>query len=96
MSMCIVTGFPEWILFNAFFKLVSPHLSDRTKLPKLSMVLMFLRLNLFDKDLAQRFSVHSSTVSRHFHRVLDVAFEATFVIQWPERDVLRLIFQKIF
>ena len=91
--MCIVTGFPEWILFNAFFKLVSPHLSDRTKLPKLSMVLMFLMklcLNLFDKDFAQRFSVHSSTVSRHFRRVLDVAFEATFLNQWPERDVLRL------
>ena len=55
------------------------------------MFLMKPRLNLFDEDLTQRFSVHSSTVSRHFHRVLDVAFEATsFLIQWPERDVLRL------
>ena len=58
------------------------------------MVLMFLmklRLNLFDGDLAQRFGVHSSTVSRYFHRVLDIAYEATaFLIQWPERDVLRL------
>ena len=31
--MCTVTGFPEWILFNAFFKLVSPHLSDFQNYP---------------------------------------------------------------
>ena len=58
------------------------------------MVLMFLmklRLNLFHEDLAQRFGIHLSTVSRNFHQVLDVAFEAmSFLIQWPERDVLRL------
>ena len=58
------------------------------------MVLMFLmklRLKLFDGDLAQRFGVHPSTVSRYFHRVLDIAYEATaFLIQWPKRDVLRL------
>ena len=89
-----VVGFPEWILFNALFSLLPPHLPDHTKVPKLSMVLMFLmklRLNLFDGDLAQRFGVHPSTVSRYFHRVLDIAYEATaFLIQWPERDVLRL------
>ena len=60
----------------------------------MSMVLMFLMklcLNLFDEDLAQRFGIHSSTVSRNFHRVLDVAFEATsFLIQLLERDVLKL------
>ena len=36
----------------------------------MSMVLMFLmklRLNLFDEDLAQRFGIHSSTVSRNFN-----------------------------
>ena len=55
------------------------------------MFLMKLRLNLFDEDLAQRFGIHSSTVSRNFHRVLDVAFEATSsLIKWLERDVLRL------
>ena len=40
--MCVVAGFPEWVIFNAFFTLLAPHLPDRTKLPKLSMVLMFL------------------------------------------------------
>ena len=55
------------------------------------MFMMKLRLNLFDEDLAQRFGIHSSTVSRNFHRVLNIAYEATsFLIQWPERDVLRL------
>lgn len=38
-----------------------------------------------------RFGVHASTVSRNFHRVLDVAAAKTaFLIQWPDRDILRL------
>ena len=52
---------------------------------------MKLRLDLFDEVLAERFKVHPSTVSRNFHRVLEVAAGATaFLIKWPERDVLRL------
>ena len=55
----------------------------------MSMLIMFflkLRLNLFDEDIAYRFRVHPSTVSRNFHRVLDVA---AALIKWPEREVLR-------
>ena len=52
---------------------------------------MKLRLNLFDEDLAHRFGVHKSTVSRNIHRILDIAAAKTsFLIKWPERDVLRL------
>ena len=51
---------------------------------------MLIRLSLFDEDIAYRFRVHPSTVSRNFHRVLDVAAaKAAAMIKWPEREVLR-------
>ena len=57
------------------------------------MLIMFflkIRLSLFDEDIAYRFRVHPSTVSRNFHRVLDVAAaKAAALIKWPEREVLR-------
>ena len=83
------------MLFSAFYELVSPYLSSRTKLPKLALIILFfmkLRLNLFDEDIAHRFGgVHPATVSRNFHQVLDIAsVKTSFLIKWPERDVLRL------
>ena len=52
---------------------------------------MKLHLNLFDEYLAHRFGVRKSTVSRNFHQILDIAVAKTsFLIKWPERDVLRL------
>uniref|UniRef100_UPI00359000F2 cullin-1-like n=1 Tax=Myxine glutinosa TaxID=7769 RepID=UPI00359000F2 len=52
---------------------------------------MKLRLNIFDEDPAYRFGVSQSTVSRNFHRVLDVMFVKTqSLIHWPSRDALRL------
>ena len=57
------------------------------------MFLMFflkLRLNLLDEDLAFRFGIHSSTVSRNFHQVLNVmAVKTAYLIKWPDRDTLR-------
>lgn len=64
------------------------------KLSKFKQVLMFLmklRLNLTDLDIAYRFGVHRTTVSRNFKRVLNIASAKTaFLVQWPEREVLRL------
>ena len=66
----------------------------RTKLPRLALIIMFfmkLQLNLFDEDIAHRFGVHPATVSRNFHRILNIASAKTsFLIKWPERDVLHL------
>ena len=65
------------------------------------MFFLKICLNLFDEDIAYRFRVHPSTVSRKFHRVLDVAGVRTAaLIKWPEREVLRqtmpMSFQKFF
>jgi hypothetical protein len=68
------------------------------------MLVMFflkIRLNLHDEDIAHRFSVHNSTVSRNFHRVLDVLYiKLKVFVKWPDRDTLRLTmptsFRKFF
>lgn len=47
--------------------------------------------------IAYQFRVYPSTVSRNFHRVLDVAAaKAAALIKWPERDVLRQTMPTIF
>lgn len=88
------TGFPERVLFNAFYELVSPYLNIRTKLLRLAPIIMYfvkLRLNLFGEDIAHTFGVHPTTVPRNFHRILNIASAKTsFLIKWPERDVLHL------
>ena len=88
----LFTGFPEWILFSAFYDLIQQHLRPHIKISKFSSVVMFLMklwLNLLDDDIAYRFRVNRSTVLRNFHDVLDVAaVKTSFLIQWPERDIL--------
>jgi len=61
------------------------------------MFLMKVRLNLFDEDIGFRFGIHRSTVSRNFHQVLNIAAAKTnFLIQWPEREALRLTMPTAF
>lgn len=89
------TGIPEWTIFMALLNLLFPALPDAPagKLSKFTLVLMFfmkVRLNLFEEDLAFRFGVHKSTVSRNFHKVLDVmTVRMSHLIKWPGRDVLQ-------
>ena len=43
-----------------------------------------------DEDIAFRFGVHQSTVSRSFHKVLDaINARITHLIKWPYRKTLR-------
>ena len=100
----VLIGIPEWCAFQGLFDLVAPSLSESIKLSKLSMVIMFflkIRLNLYDEDIADRLSVHPATVSRNFHRVLDVmAVKTAHLIKWPDRETLQMIipmsFRKFF
>ena len=53
------------------------------------MVLMKLRLNLANQDLAYRFNIHQSTVSRKFRLLIDAMFvRLRLLIKWPERDIV--------
>ena len=77
---------------------------DVLKLSKFQILVMFflkIRLNLYDEDIAYRFGIHVSTVSRNFHRVLDIlSVYTTGFIKWPDRETLQLTmpssFQKFF
>ncbi len=66
------------------------------------MFFLKIGLGLYDEDIADRFGVHPpSTVSKNFHRVLDVvATKTAHLIKWPDRETLRLTmlmsFRKVF
>ena len=86
------TGLPTWELLVVFV-FIKDHLGNRKVLSpfqQLLMTLMRLRLNLSGQDLAYRFGVHKSTVSRTFMQVIDLLYiRLKPHIIWPERDVLR-------
>ncbi|XP_065668178.1 uncharacterized protein LOC136088399 [Hydra vulgaris] len=61
-----------------------------TKLQEFCIVLMKLRLNLLEQDIAYRFGISQLTVSRIFKKLfLVMARRLFFFIKWPERDILR-------
>ncbi len=50
-----------------------------------------------DDDLAFRYKIHRTTVSRNFHKVLDVMYVRTSrLIKWPERELLLLTMPSAF
>lgn len=68
-SVKLYTGLSSYAVLMIVFEFVASAVPDhhRSKLPKFSqflMVLMKLRLNLLDSDLARRFGVSQSTVSK--------------------------------
>ena len=51
--------------------------------------MMKLRLNLLTEDLAHRFEVSISTVSRIFHKWLDVMYvRLSKCIRWPAKEIV--------
>ena len=87
------TGLPGFDVLNTTFRFVSPFVSRKSKTLTLFqdfvMVLIKLRLNVPLQDLAFRFGVSLSTVSRTFAAWLTVAdVRLSPLIRWPERDEL--------
>lgn len=71
------TSLPTYMIFTILFDLLSPLMKKSIKLSlkdELLLCLMKLRLNLTNEDLAYRFGVAKSTVSRIFHKWLDVMY----------------------
>ncbi|SMN01057.1 hypothetical protein SPONN_2353 [uncultured Candidatus Thioglobus sp.] len=91
--LLFVAGIHEWCVFQAILDLVEPDVHEGQKLSKFTRLLMFLmkvRLDLFDEDLACRFGVNVSTVSRNFHRMLNILDQKLAgLIIWPDRETLR-------
>ena len=94
-KVCYYTGLPKWGLLYVMFTFLKPHLSTAsrkalTPFQQVLMTMMRLRLNLSGQDLAYRFSVHNSTISRTFINVIDIMYARLKpLILWPDRDILR-------
>ena len=100
------TGLPTFAILVAIFNLVEPyitvsHLSKLCKFQQLMVVLMRLRLNLSEMDLAYRFGVSQCTISRTFNNTLNILYSRLkHLIVWPKHEQLRetmpMVFRKHF
>ena len=94
------TSLTAMSVLMAVFELISPALPEQKCVPKfqqLIMTIMRLRLNLSVQDLAYRFGIHASTVSRVFQSCVHTMFASmTFLVRWPEREELRLTLPACF
>lgn len=93
------TGLKSWKLFLVMYKLLLPgidHCSLSTKRSlqteeQFLLVLMRLRLNLSEQDLAYRFHISQTSVSSYLAKWIDVMYirlSRNFMV-WPTREALR-------
>ena len=91
------TGLPSYALLKVVLDFVCENIPKAIPISncKLSpfeqfvMTLMKLRHNFGDTDLAYRFNVDKSTVSRYFSKWLELLYvKLSFMILWPDRDDL--------
>ena len=88
------TGLSSFAVLMALFNFLSVNLEigNRSALSlfqQLMLVLIKLRLNVGDQDLAFRFSVNQSTISRCLSKWIDVMYvRLTPLVKWPERGEL--------
>ncbi|KAJ8350939.1 hypothetical protein SKAU_G00260690 [Synaphobranchus kaupii] len=90
------TGLPNYFVFETVMWLLSPHMKgDKSiklsKSQQLLLTLMRLRLDLKNQDLAYRFGVKVSTVTKTVHSVVNI-MSTTLVpttVFWPSREELR-------
>ncbi|XP_066913333.1 uncharacterized protein [Clytia hemisphaerica] len=95
-KMKFYTGLPSFEIFKNVIEFIKDHVDRDETSTKLThkqefvIVMMRLRLGLLEEDLAYRFGVAQSTISRILSRWIGVmATRFSFLIQWPEREQLR-------
>ena len=88
------TRLPNSVVLMSLFDLISPGISQRsncslTAFQKFIITLMRLRLNLPVQDLAYRYGVGVSVISRCFSEIFDLlCVNLVNVVHWPSRDDL--------
>ena len=88
------TGLPNFVILMGIFDLIKPGISKHASnllspFQKFIITLMRLRLNLQMQDLAYRYTVSLSTISRAFTEILDLLHvNLSKAIMWPEREDL--------
>ena len=99
------TGLPNFATLMLVFELalnvisVSKEHGNRklTNFDEFFLTMMKLRLNLQHKDLSYRFRVSKSTVSKIFHKWLNILYIGLkFLIHWPSREELRASLPECF
>ncbi|KAM9342299.1 uncharacterized protein KZ484_014942 [Pholidichthys leucotaenia] len=90
------TGLPNYFVLETVMWLLAPHMDGMknvklSKFQQLLLMLMRLRLDLRNQDLAYRFGVKVGTVTRTVHRMVNI-MSSTLVptaVFWPSRAELR-------
>ena len=85
------TGLPNGELLSSVFRLVIPYPGTSRKYywSSFVMTLVKLHLNLGHQDLAYRFNINKSTVSRRFDDMLNIMYtRLKFLVFWPDREEL--------
>lgn len=90
------TGLPNYFVLETVMWLLAPHMDGMrniklSKFQQLLLTLMRLRLDLRNQDLAYRFGVKVSTVTRTVHQMVGI-MSSTLVptaVFWPSRAELR-------
>ena len=85
-------GLPSFEILKATFEFVKPRVKSKSLLSAFQefvLTLMKLRLNVPLQDLAYRFGVSLSTISRTFSAwMINLDNRLSFLISWPEREDL--------
>ncbi|XP_078606457.1 uncharacterized protein LOC144879100 [Branchiostoma floridae x Branchiostoma japonicum] len=96
----LFTGIPTVALFMFVFRLVSDFIAPLKSMcqqDQILMTLMKLRLGLKNADLALRFSVSASTVSKVINRCIPIlAVRLKFLIHWPSKETVKRNLPKKF
>ena len=88
------TGLSSTQVLQATFNLILPGINQQkncalTAFQKFITTLMRMRLNLQVQDLAYRYNVSASVISKAFHEVIDLLYvNLKQVIHWPAREDL--------
>lgn len=96
------TKLPEVLFFQSLLSLILSNWKPITKTALepaecLLLVLMKLRLGLFNDDIAHRFDIGSGTVSQIFREWLSrMAFVLSFYIKQPSRETIRNTLPRCF
>ena len=96
------TGLSSYLVFSTLFSLLyRPTSHSRgckmTPMDELFIVLVKLRLNLLNLDIAYRMGCSESTVSRIFHKWLNILYvNLRTLIAWPEREAIRANLPEVF
>ena len=94
IQRCAIIPASSFEVLKAVFDFVSPCVTSNSSLPLMNqfiIVLTRLRNNFDLEHLSHLFGIHSSNISRMFHKWMDVLYERLkSLIKWPDHGELYL------